>query len=109
MAASKSKYPIARMLKPYWLGFLGAFVAVVFGSLADVLEPWPIKIVLDYVIGSKQSPGWLATLSGIAPGTDTQAVLNFAVIAVVTIAIIGAVTSYTEDYLSTKVGQWIMH
>jgi hypothetical protein len=29
-------------------------------GLADLREPWTIKIVLDYVIGSKQPPQWLS-------------------------------------------------
>ena len=37
------------------------------------------------------------------------AVLNFAVLAVAVIAIVGAVSSYTEKYLTTSVGQWVMH
>src|SRR5205814_8878623 len=42
-------------------------------------------------------------------GHDKLAILNFAAIAVITIAVIGAISSYTEDYLTTTVGQWVMH
>src|SRR5262249_3678050 len=86
-----------------------AFVAVLFESLADLVEPWPIKIVLDYVVGSKNLPHWLTGLISFAPGNDKQAILNFAVIVVIGVALVGAVSSYTEDYLTTKVGQWVMH
>jgi ATP-binding cassette, subfamily B, bacterial len=105
----EKKVLISRVLRPHWKALFVSFVAVVFESLTDVLEPWPIKIVLDYVIGSKQLPEWLVSLSAIAPGHDKQAILNFAAIAVITIATIGAISSYTEDYLTTKVGQWVMH
>jgi subfamily B ATP-binding cassette protein MsbA len=43
------------------------------------------------------------------PGKDKLAILNFAALAVIVIAIGGAVSSYTEKYLTTSVGQWIMH
>jgi len=105
----EKKLLITRILKPHWKPLLIAFIAVGFGSLADILEPWPIKIVLDYVIGSKQVPGWLGTLSSIAPGRDKHAILTFAAAAVLGIAVVGAVSSYTEDFLTTKVGQWVMH
>lgn len=105
----ENKFSINRVLRPHWKALLVAFFAVVFESLTDVLEPWPIKVVLDYVIGSKQLPGWLVSLTTIAPGHDKQAILNFAAVAVITIALIGAVSRYTEDYLTTKVGQWVMH
>src|SRR3984893_13465644 len=42
-------------------------------------------------------------------GQNKLAVLNFAVLAVAMIAIVGAVSSYTEKYLTTSVGQWVMH
>ena len=105
----EKKFLIGRVLRPHWKALLVAFVAVVFESLMDVLEPWPIKIVIDYVIGSKPLPEWLISLAAIVPGHDKQAILNSVAIAVVTIAIIGASSSYTEDYLTTKVGQWVMH
>src|SRR5512143_753173 len=105
----ETKFLISRVLRPHWKALLVAFLAVVFESLTDVLEPWPIKVVLDYVIGSKQLPGWLVSLTTIAPGHDKHAILNFAAIAVITIALIGAVSRYTEDYLTTKIGQWVMH
>jgi hypothetical protein len=44
-------------VKQYWRRI--AFVAIIFEGLADLIEPWPIKIVIDYVIGSKQPPQWL--------------------------------------------------
>ena len=100
---------LSRVLRPHWKVLLVAFVAVVFESMAGLLDPWPIKIVLDYVIGSRQAPAWLVALTNIAPGIDKHAILNFAAIVVITMAIVGAVSSYTEDYLTTKVGQWVMH
>jgi subfamily B ATP-binding cassette protein MsbA len=105
----EKRFLIRTVLRPHWKTLLVAFVAVIFESLTDVFEPWPIKIVLDYVIGSKQLPEWLISLVTIAPGHDKQAILNFAAIAVITIAIISAISSYTEDYLTTKIGQWVMH
>src|SRR5882672_3314315 len=42
-------------------------------------------------------------------GQNKLAVLNFAVLAVAVIAIVGAVSSYAEKYFTTSVGQWVMH
>ena len=42
-------------------------------------------------------------------GPDKLAVLNFAVLAVAVIAIVGAISSYLENYLTTSVGQSVMH
>src|SRR6185295_19336055 len=70
--------------------------------------PWPLKIVFDHVFGSKKMPEWLASLTGYL-GTDKISILNFAVLCVLSIALAGAVSSYFEKYLTTSVGQWVMH
>src|ERR1041384_4706288 len=54
-------------------------------------------------------PGWLPLFVQAAFGTDKAAVLGFAAFAVLAIAVVGAISSYTEDYLTTSVGQWVMH
>ena len=104
-----NEFLISRVLRRYWTILSAAFVAVIFESLTDVLEPWPIKVVLDYVIGSKAVPSWLADIGGFIAGSDKHSILALAAIAVIGIAIVGAVSRYADDYLTTKVGQWVMH
>jgi subfamily B ATP-binding cassette protein MsbA len=96
------------LLRPHWPTLAIAFVAIIFEGLADLLEPWPIKIVLDHVISSKRPPQWLAGFIASIFGTDKLAILNLAVAAVVVFAVVGAVSHYTEKYLTTKVGQEVM-
>ena len=90
-----------RLLRPHWQLLAVAFVAMLVQSAADLLEPWPLKVVFDYVLGTKRMPHWLAEWM---PG-DTLDVLNVAAAAVIAIAIIGALSSYTEKYLSTTVAK----
>ena len=100
---------IAHLLKPHWLPLTLGFVAVIGESATDLLEPWPLKIVFDYVLGSKQMPVWLATLVYSIAGHDRLAILEFAVLSVLVIAIVGALSSYVEKYLTTSVAQWVSH
>src|SRR5258708_17766500 len=104
----QKKIRIIDLLYPHWLLLSLAFIAVVGESLTDLLEPWPLKIVFDYVFGSKRMPEWLAGIIGWM-GTDKSSILNFAVLAVIVIAIFGALSSYFEKYLTSSVGQWVMH
>jgi len=104
----KQKIRITDLLYPHWATLTLAFIAVVGESITDLLEPWPLKIVFDYVFGSKHMPEWLAGVVSWL-GTDKLSILNFAVLAVIAIAILGAVSSYVEKYLTTSVGQWVMH
>jgi subfamily B ATP-binding cassette protein MsbA len=92
---------LTHLLRPHWKLLAVAFVAMLVQSAADLLEPWPLKVVFDYVLGGKRMPQWLADWM---PG-DALAVLNVAAAAVIAIAIIGALSSYTEKYLSTTVAK----
>src|SRR5713226_5255523 len=104
----KKKTRVTDLLYPHWAALTLGFVAVIGESLTDLLEPWPLKIVFDHVFGSKRLPDWLAGVVGWI-GTDKFSILNFAVLAVLLIAIFGALSSYFEKYLTTSVGQWVMH
>jgi len=104
----QKKIRITDLLFPHWPSLMLAFVAVIGESVTDLLEPWPLKVVFDYVFGSKHMPDWLASIVGFI-GTDKLSILNFAAIAVVLIALFGAISSYGEKYLTTSVGQWVMH
>ena len=104
----QKKIRITDVLYPHWLTLSFAFIAVIGESITDILDPWPLKIVFDYVFGSKRMPDWLASIVSFI-GTDKFSILNFAVLAVIVIAIFGAISSYIEKYLTTSVGQWVMH
>ena len=99
---------ITDLLYPHWPSLTFAFIAVIGESITDLLEPWPLKIVFDYVFGSKHAPDWLLAVVSVI-GDGKFAMLNFAVLAVIVIAIFGALSSYLEKYLTTTVGQWVMH
>ena len=101
-------HSIIDFLRPHWKALTLALLAVLGEAGADVLQPWPLKIVLDYLLQSKKPPAWLeAPLRWV--GHEKLAVLNFAVLAVAVIAIIGAISSFLENYLTTSVGQSVMH
>ena len=99
---------MVELLRPHWKAMSLALVAVFGETIADLLDPWPLKIIVDNLLQSKPLPPWLAGIVSHL-GQNKLAVLNFAVLAVAIIAIIGAVSSYTEKYLTTSVGQWVMH
>jgi subfamily B ATP-binding cassette protein MsbA len=108
-AAEKPKaLSIIDLLRPHWKALTLALLAVVGETAADLAEPWPLKVVLDFLHPTKPLPGWLATVVGWM-GPDRLAVINFAVMAVAVIAVVGALSSYLEKNLTTSVGQWVMH
>jgi ATP-binding cassette subfamily B protein len=99
---------IRSLLRPHWKALTIAMIAVIGQAIASLAEPWPIKVVVDYVLQSKSIPGWLNPL--VAPfGEDKLAILRFAAGAALLVAVFDAICSYTEKVLTTSVGQWIMH
>jgi subfamily B ATP-binding cassette protein MsbA len=97
------------LLRPHWKALALAFVAVLGETVTDILEPWPIKIVVDNILQSKPMRGWMGRVVTDLFGNNTYAIINFAVAAVAIIAIVGAVSSYFEKYLTTSVSQWVGH
>jgi len=86
-----------------------ALGAVLIETLADILEPWPIAIVVDGVLGGKQLPHRLRAMVEPLFGTNTTALLEFALAAIIAIAVVGGIASYIEKYLTTTVSQWVAH
>ena len=105
----KSKLDLIDLLRPHTKALVFGLLAVVGEGVANLLEPWPLKIVLDYVLSSHPMHGWLNHIMLSFTGEDRMRILAFAVIAVMVIAIVGAICSYLEKYLTTSVGQWVMH
>jgi ATP-binding cassette, subfamily B, bacterial len=65
--------------------------------------------VIDDILLHKKLGGWLSLLADSLFGHKAFALLDFAVAAVAAIAIVGAISSYFEKYLTTSVSQWVTH
>ena len=105
----KNKLKLGSLLRPHTAMLVLAFIAVLGETAGDLLEPWPLKIVFDYVFGSKKMPAWMSEMFASTFGLDKASILHFAILSVIVIAVIGAISSYAEKYLTTSVGQWVMH
>jgi ATP-binding cassette subfamily B protein len=100
---------IRDLLRPHSKALLVGMLASIGGAVANLLEPFPLKLVLDNVLKSKPATGWLNQLILSTAGGDKLSALEFAAVAVLAIAAIGAVCSYAQKSISTSVGQWVLH
>jgi ATP-binding cassette, subfamily B, bacterial len=105
----KRSLSIVDLLRPHRRALALGAIAAIGESIANLLEPWPIKIVLDNVLKSRAIGGWLSPLIASFTGGDKLAALKFAALAVLAIAAVGALCSYAEKYATTSVSQWVMH
>jgi subfamily B ATP-binding cassette protein MsbA len=102
-------FTVLHLLQPHWRALLAGLLAVGAQTVADLLEPWPLKVVLDSVLHMKKSPDWLSRSINSTFGQDSFSILKFTALAVIVIAVIGAVGTYIEKQTITAVGQRVMH
>ncbi len=96
-----------RLVRPYWKWLVCVIAAMLVETAMSLLSPWPLKIVLDSVLGDVPAPALFARWLGPSPGPAV--LLNVAVVATVVIALLQAVSAYATAYYTVSIGQWIAH
>ncbi len=94
---------ILRRLAPYRLLFLSAVGQVLLIGFLELLKPWPLKIVIDDVLGN----GTVAWPGAVALGR--RGLLLAACIALVAVYGLLGVLSVTSNYATIKVGQQMVN
>jgi ABC-type multidrug transport system fused ATPase/permease subunit len=76
----------------------------------SLAAPWPLKIILDSVVGNHKLAPWLDRLLHpmLESGSRLQ-VAFLAALALVAMAVVGALASYIDSYFTESVGQWVAH
>jgi hypothetical protein len=101
----RNRWMILYLLRPHRALLALAFLAVLGEAVTDLLEPWPLKIVFDYVFGTKHLPAWMSRLPGPTFGLTKVGILHFAILAVIVIAVAGLkVTAKLINHLTSCFG-----
>jgi subfamily B ATP-binding cassette protein MsbA len=100
---------IRSLLRPHLGALALGFLAIAGESIANLLGPWPLKIVLDDVLRSRPSSASAMRIVHTFLGSDKLALLKFACAAVLAIAVFDAICTYGEKYLTTSIGQWVSY
>ena len=99
---------IQSLIRPYRGTLLVILIAMLVQTAMSVAGPWPLKIILDNVVGThKLSPEMTHLLGPLLRGEGKMKIAEAAAIAAVVIALIGATMSYIANYFTTSVGQWV--
>lgn len=98
---ARERLSLLALLRPQWPLLLVSAAAMLIQGLTELLEPWPLKVIFDYVLGARPVPEWLSPWIGGEP----LAVLDVAAMAVIAIAVVNAVSAYTEKFVSSTVGK----
>jgi ABC-type multidrug transport system fused ATPase/permease subunit len=100
---------VRELLRPYrgWLVII--LLAMLVETAMSLAAPWPLKVILDNVVGTHKAPEWLAPFQSSLFGHSKMQLAALAGIATVLIAALGAVASYIDNYYTESVGQWVAH
>src|ERR1700687_6412857 len=81
---------VARLLRPYrgWAAII--LLATLVETAMSLAAPWPLKIILDNVLGGHKPPHWLPHISKWIPGHSVIRIAAVAAIASVISAAISA-------------------
>ena len=100
---------LARFLKPYRF-YLAAALLAAFGEIvADLLQPWPLKFVIDSILRRQPLPHAVARYDSPIFGASEIGILYFALFCVLGIACLDAAASFAQDYFMPRIGHWVMH
>lgn len=94
------------LITPYRGSLALVALALIIQAVARLAAPWPLKVVLDSVLGGVPLAPPLDRLVG---GHTPLAILDIAVAATIVFACIEAAAGYSSAYYTSSVGQWVAH
>ena len=100
---------VLELIRPYhrWLAIV--FAAMLVETAMSLAGPWPIKVIIDNVVGSHPLPEWLRWVNDLSFAKDKMGLALLAALASVLIAAIGSLADYIDNYYTESVGQWVAH
>ena len=98
---------VFELIKPYnkWLWVI--FAAMLLETAMSLLGPWPLKIVIDNVVGHHALPGWLSWIKDLPFEDNRMALAGAAAVGLVLIALIGGIAGYIDNYYTESVAQYV--
>lgn len=75
---------------------------------AQVASPWPIKIIIDNILLERPVPPYLNVLAGTLQGDKVWAIVIVS-IAILAIALLRGVFSYSQIFITSRVGYHIVY
>jgi ABC-type multidrug transport system fused ATPase/permease subunit len=100
--------PLLRdLLRPRRRTLAALVVAMLVQMGMSLAVPWPLKVVLDNVVGSHPAPHWIAWLLPTLGGHGKPQIAAAAGIATVLIAVVTGIAMYVQSYLTESLGQCV--
>lgn len=98
---------VVGLIRPYYKWLLLIFFALVAETLMSIAAPWPLKIIIDNVIGKGELPKYLTWLNSTTLAADPRLMAATAAIVFVLLTVIGSVAGYINSYYTENVAQYV--
>ena len=102
-------------VRPHSFELLGALLLGATVALTEVVKPWPLQLVFDFVLQPIAAPAALGKLSGpsalFAPlfeGYTPGNIVMVAAISMLVISIVGGIAEFSQTVIMSNVGQTIV-
>ncbi len=95
------------LIRPYRGWLIIVFVAMLLETAMSIAAPWPLKIIIDNVVGDHKLPEFLTWLRDFSLGEKTLALAGVVALGSVVIAVLGAVAGYIDNYYTESIAQYV--
>ena len=96
-----------QQIRPYKKWVFLILAAMLVEALMGIASPWPLKIIIDNVIGSQPLPSWLQWIDASLIGKSKMALALATALLLIVITIIGAFAGYANSFYTESVGQYV--
>src|SRR5438876_3717639 len=96
---------LLRQARPYWLHLAALFGIGLLASPIALLNPVPLKIVVDSVLGSRPLPAWLAAALPAAATRSPATLLAVAIGLLIAVAALAQVQGLANKFMQAYVGE----
>src|SRR5664279_1599107 len=98
---------VLELIRPYNKWLLVIFLAMLLETAMSLLGPWPLKIIIDNVVGHHPLPEWLHWIQDLPFEDSKMALAGAAGVGLVLIALFGGIAGYIDNYYTESVAQYV--
>ena len=112
-ARARQRFDHARLLTyavPYWRGWAAIAGVALLGTALTLLQPWPLKVLVDHVLSDLPATGVLGGLIASAPWADSRTgLLGWVVAAGLAIFLVNTAVEFVLALQWTRVGRRMVY
>jgi ABC-type multidrug transport system fused ATPase/permease subunit len=96
---------VPELLSPYRRWLLIIFLSIAVETFMGLASPWPLKIIIDHVIGVRPLPHWILQLGIHSKGPHDMGLAAWAALAMIGITAMEGLAGYINNYFTESVAQ----